>query len=48
MMCLFRENKHKQLTGRKAAVVLMRTGLKARTAGTNVPGIIVWPKATVP
>jgi hypothetical protein len=33
---------------RKAAVVLMRTDLKVHTAWTYVPGIFVWPKATVP
>ncbi|MBN2181844.1 MAG: hypothetical protein JW715_08000 [Sedimentisphaerales bacterium] len=40
-MSLFRDNLLKQLTSRKAATVLMRTILKADTAGTITLGIFV-------
>lgn len=48
-MCLFRENKYKQLTSHKVATVLMRTFLPALTTRTFALGIIVcWPKEAAP
>jgi len=47
-MYLFRENTHKQLTSHHVATVLMRTALKADTAGICGLGIIVWPKEASP
>ncbi len=48
-MCLFRENKHKQLTSHKVATMFMRASLTACAAGTiGLGGVVGWLLEAVP